>query len=94
MYEYTQAYITNSVALVRKQTIPTERRRLSAKLVPTFTDRGCRVVSAMDPQARILGFLDRAGLYIYVNMCMYVFCYSPIYARVLDEGIMRVLQYT
>jgi hypothetical protein len=24
-------------------------RRLSAKLVPTFADRGCRVVSAADP---------------------------------------------
>jgi hypothetical protein len=24
-------------------------RRLSAKLVPTFADRGCRVVSATDP---------------------------------------------
>jgi hypothetical protein len=33
-------------------------RRLSAKLVPTFADRGCRVVSATDPHGRILGFLD------------------------------------
>jgi hypothetical protein len=35
-------------------------RRLSAKLVPTFADRGCRVVSATDPYGRILGFLDRS----------------------------------
>jgi hypothetical protein len=28
-------------------------RRLSAKLVPTFADGGCRVVSAMDPHGRI-----------------------------------------
>jgi hypothetical protein len=35
-------------------------RRLSAKLVPTFADRGCRVVSATDPQGRILDFLDRS----------------------------------
>jgi hypothetical protein len=34
-------------------------RRLSAKLVPTFSDRGCRVVSITDPYGRILGFLDR-----------------------------------
>jgi hypothetical protein len=27
-------------------------RRLSAKLVPTFADRGCRVVSATDPPGR------------------------------------------
>jgi hypothetical protein len=39
-----------SVALVHEQTIPSGRR-LSVKLVPTFVDRGCRVVSAMDPTA-------------------------------------------
>jgi hypothetical protein len=33
-------------------------RRLSAKLVPTFADRGCHVVSAPNPHGRILGFLD------------------------------------
>jgi hypothetical protein len=27
-------------------------RRFSAKLVPTFADRGCRVVSATDPYGR------------------------------------------
>jgi hypothetical protein len=31
---------------------------MSAKLVPTFADRGCRVVSATDPQAVNLDFLD------------------------------------
>jgi hypothetical protein len=34
-------------------------RHLSAKLMPTFADRGCRVVRATDPYGRILGFLDR-----------------------------------
>jgi hypothetical protein len=34
-------------------------RRLSAKLVPTFADRGCHVVSVTDPYGRILSFLDR-----------------------------------
>jgi hypothetical protein len=34
-------------------------RRLSAKLVPTFADRGCHVVSVTDPHGCILGFLDR-----------------------------------
>jgi hypothetical protein len=33
-------------------------RRLSAKLVPTFADRRCQVVSVTDPYDRILGFLD------------------------------------
>jgi hypothetical protein len=35
-------------------------RRLSAKLVPTFADRGCHVVSVTDPYARILDFLDHS----------------------------------
>jgi hypothetical protein len=34
-------------------------RRLSAKLVPIFADRGCHVISVADPYGRILGFLDR-----------------------------------
>jgi hypothetical protein len=34
-------------------------RRLSVKLVQTFGNRGCRVVSATDPHGRILRFLDR-----------------------------------
>jgi hypothetical protein len=38
---------------------PTDRR-LSAKLVPTFADRGCHVVSVTDPYGFILGFLDRS----------------------------------
>jgi hypothetical protein len=33
-------------------------RRLSAKLVSTFADRGCLVFSAADPYGRYLGFLD------------------------------------
>jgi hypothetical protein len=35
---------------------------LSAKLEPTFEDRGCHVVSVADPYGRILGFLDRSQL--------------------------------
>jgi hypothetical protein len=35
-------------------------RCLSAKLLPTFADRGCHVVSVIDPYSRILGFLDRS----------------------------------
>jgi hypothetical protein len=34
--------------------------RLSAKLVPTFEDRGCQVASVTDPSCRILRFLDRS----------------------------------
>jgi hypothetical protein len=60
------AVIKNSVALVRKRTIPTERPPLvgedSAKF---FADRGCRVVSAKDPHGRNLGFLDRIRYYFF-----------------------------
>jgi hypothetical protein len=41
-------------------------RRLPAKLVPTFADRGCHVVSVTDPYGRILGFLYRAPIHIYL----------------------------
>jgi hypothetical protein len=33
---------------------------LSAKLVPTFADRACRVVSVTNPYGRILGLLERS----------------------------------
>jgi hypothetical protein len=39
----------NSVALVRKRTLQPNDCHMSAKLVPTFANRGCRVVSATDP---------------------------------------------
>jgi hypothetical protein len=35
-------------------------RCLSSNLVPTFADRGWRVVSVTDPYSSILGFLDRS----------------------------------
>jgi hypothetical protein len=35
-------------------------RRLSAKWLPTFADRGCHVVSVTDPYSRVLGFLNRS----------------------------------
>jgi hypothetical protein len=35
-------------------------RCLPMKLVPTFADRGCSVISVTDPYSRILGILDRS----------------------------------
>jgi CBS-domain-containing membrane protein len=40
-------------------------RRLSAKLVSTFADKGCHVVSVMDPYGSILGFLDRSRYFFF-----------------------------
>jgi hypothetical protein len=34
-------------------------RRMSVKLVSTFAERGCHVVSTADPYGHNLGFLDR-----------------------------------
>jgi hypothetical protein len=52
---------TNSVVLVRKRIIPTERPPHVGEVSTTFADRGCRVVSATDLHGRILGFLDRTN---------------------------------
>jgi hypothetical protein len=40
-------------------------RRLLAKLVLTFEDRGCHVVSVMDPYGRNLDFLDRSRYFFF-----------------------------
>jgi hypothetical protein len=40
-------------------------RCLSAKLVPTFADKGYHVDSAADPYGRNLGFLDRSRYFIF-----------------------------
>jgi hypothetical protein len=41
------------------------RCRLSAKLVPTFEDIACYLVSETDLYDRILGFLDQRRYYFY-----------------------------
>jgi hypothetical protein len=38
-------------------------RRLPAKWLPTFADRGCHVVSVTDPNGCIPGFLDRSSYF-------------------------------
>jgi hypothetical protein len=40
-------------------------RRLSAKLVPIFADRGCYMFSVTDPYGLILGFLDRSRYFLF-----------------------------
>jgi hypothetical protein len=34
--------------------------------MPTFADKGCRVVSAADPYGRILGCLDRSRYFFFL----------------------------
>jgi hypothetical protein len=45
--------------------MPTERPPLLGKVVPTFADRGCCVVSATNPPGRIHGFLDWSRYYFF-----------------------------
>jgi hypothetical protein len=45
----------NSTTSIREQTIPSDTHLLE-KLLPTFVDTGCRVVSATDPTAVFLVF--------------------------------------
>jgi hypothetical protein len=68
----TRPLIRESAPLHKKKTPLSESaselyrpsdRRLSAKLVPTFTDRVYHVVSVTDQYGRILGFLDLAPLH-------------------------------
>jgi hypothetical protein len=40
-------------------------RCLSAKLLPTFADRGCHVVIVTAPYGRILGFLERSRYFFF-----------------------------
>jgi hypothetical protein len=49
-------------------------RCLSARLLPTFADRRCRVVSVTDPYGRILRFLDRSR-YFFLQVA------SQLYSR-------------
>jgi hypothetical protein len=62
---YCVASVTKTFALRGVQTIHRSGCRLSANLVPTFADRGCRVVSTTDPYSRILGILDRRRYFFF-----------------------------
>jgi hypothetical protein len=53
-------YIKNSVAWVRKRTIPAERPPLVGEISVNFFGWRCNVVSVTDPHDRILVFLNRS----------------------------------
>jgi hypothetical protein len=57
-----------SMILVRKHLSPQANytdHSFSAKLVPTFPDKRCFVVSTTDPFGRILGFLDLSRYFFF-----------------------------
>jgi hypothetical protein len=57
-YRLSDCWSKNSVSTLWSESANGDRCS-SAKLVPTFADRACHVVSATDPYGRILGFLDQ-----------------------------------
>jgi hypothetical protein len=57
--------LKKTVALVHNEIYRPSDRRLSAKLLPTFADRACRMVSATDLHCHILDFLDRSRYFIF-----------------------------
>jgi hypothetical protein len=44
---------------------------LSVKFVQNFADRGCHMVSVMDPYGRILCLLDRSRYFFQVTLQLY-----------------------
>jgi hypothetical protein len=79
----------NSVTWVHERTIPTEDRRLSAKLVPTFADRWCHVVSSVtDPYGRIFEFLDW-GCYFFFEMLPQLYSRSRV-DPIPDPVLLRI----
>jgi hypothetical protein len=55
----------NSVTLVRKRTIPTERPPLVGEVSANILRMMCRIVSVTNPYGRILRFLDRSRYYFF-----------------------------
>jgi hypothetical protein len=63
---WLQIQRSGSVASVRERSIPTERPPfVGERLVPSFEDRGCRVVNAADPYSLILGLMGQSRYFIF-----------------------------
>jgi hypothetical protein len=74
----------NSVALVRDQTIPTERPPLVGEVSSNFADIGCHVVSVSDPYGRILVLLHRSRYFLFQAA-------PQLYSRGLVDSILEPL---
>jgi hypothetical protein len=62
-----QTHHSNSVALVREHTIPTERPPLVGEASANFLwIEGCHMVSAADPHSCNLGFVDRSHYFSFM----------------------------
>jgi hypothetical protein len=65
---------------------------LLAKLVPTFVNRGCHMVSVTDPYGRILGFLDRRRQFFckYPLSCTYEAEWTPFQTHYFSENLVAL----
>jgi hypothetical protein len=61
-------------------------RRLSAKLVPTFANRECHVVSVTDPYGRILDFLDQSR-YLFFQVAPHEAERTPFQTHYFSENL-------
>jgi hypothetical protein len=64
-------------------------RRLSAKLVATFADRRCHMVSVTDSYGSILGFLDR-NRYFFFQLSPQLYsrgCVDPFQTHYFSENL-------
>jgi hypothetical protein len=52
--------LSNSVALVREQTTPTERQLHVGEVSANFCGKGCHLINSTYLHCRILGFIDRS----------------------------------
>jgi hypothetical protein len=62
---------------------------MSAKLVLTFADRGCHVVSVTDPYVSILGFLDRSHYFSFqvAPHCTHEVEWTPFQTHYFSENL-------
>jgi hypothetical protein len=61
---------------------------MSAKLMPTFADRGCHVVSVTVPYSRILYFLDRSRYFFFqvAPQCIQEAEWTPFQTHYFSEN--------
>jgi hypothetical protein len=67
-------------------------RRLSAKLVPTFSERGCHMVSVTDPYGRNLDFLDRSR-YVFFQVAAQLYSrgwVAPFQTHYLSDNLVAL----
>jgi hypothetical protein len=64
-------------------------RRLSAKLVSNFVDKGCHVVSVTNPYGHILGFLYRNSYFFseYLLTCTHEAEWTSFQTHFLSENV-------